>query len=104
MKRFDVTFFELISYLREEDKKEISANTLMKMLDNWEKIDHKDYHYLYYKILEIDLHRWAFSNVPKIDKKRRQRIKYAMLWQSKGHLCNYGGESNRRHKNTEYFR
>ena len=68
------------------------------------KIESKEYEYLYYKILEIDLRRWGFSNVPEGDKQRRQRIKYATLWSSKGHICNYGGESNRRHKNTEYFK
>jgi len=104
MKRFDVTFFELISYLREEDNKDISANTLMSALNNWEKIDYKNYRYLYYKILEIDLHRYYVIGKSANYYSHYTIVKYAMLWQSKGHICNYGGESNRRHKNTEYFR
>lgn len=102
MERFEVTFYQLLNQLKKM-KLDVSVEQLDDDIINYDSISYKKYKTLYYAILEVERMRHGFAYSPAPVRRYRQKIKYLTLWSNKGHICNYGGESNRRHKNTEYF-
>ena len=99
MERFEVTLDELYNYIAIIKKVEMTKYRLKWAFDHEDLISAKEYRFLYYSILEVDLMR-----VPKLDpaiEKMRIEQKYYRAIQA--HVVDAGGEASRKHRNSEFF-
>lgn len=96
-KRFEVDLDTLWEYLTTTKKMNISKSRLKYAFNH--KISFKEYRFLYYSILEIDLLREPLLKPEEI----KFNLEYKWWKALQAHIPNYGGESSKKHKNTEFI-
>lgn len=102
--RFSVSADDIKEYLRIKKHIEVSRFRVHWALYNTQKISPKEYRFLYYIILNIEVDR-IHQNISITELKARQKYHDELKYYHaiKHHIPDCGGESCRRHLNTEYW-